>query len=355
MYVYLYLNDNLKKHITGDLKTKWDLFFNSPDINALRKKITLDTQKAIATRGASGKVLEALFKEQPNLLGGSADLGPSNKTFVKGFSESGKGSMGRNIHFGIREHAMGAIQNGMAYYGGLVPFGATFFVFMDYMRPAIRIAALGGLHTVYVFTHDSFFVGEDGPTHQPVEHLAAARAIPNLHVLRPADAEETKEAWLYALQRTTGPTMLSLTRQNLPHITGSKAVELHRGAYVIRDGGQKPDVVVLASGSEVHVSLEAAEMLEKAGIQARVVSFPSWEAFNAQDADYRKEVLCHGTPKVVVEAGVRMGWEQYVGGHALYITMEHFGTSAPAKVLAEEYGFTRKKIAEKITAFLANK
>ncbi len=345
-----------KASITGEKMAKWKAFFSAPDIEALRKKLpAFDPAKAVATRSAGGKILEALFRELPNLAGGSADLGPSNKSFVKGFSESGRGKTGRNIHFGIREHAMGSIQNGMAYYGGIIPYSATFLAFLDYMRPPVRLAALARLHTIYSFTHDSIFVGEDGPTHQPVEHVASARAIPNLTVIRPADAEETKEAWLAAIGRTEGPTMLSLTRQDLPVIAREPergAENLHRGAYIVKEPSGKPDIVILASGSEVHISIAAAEALESEGIKARVLSFPSWELFDAQPHAYRMEVLAHGTPKAVVEAGIRMGWEKYAGPHALYITMERFGESAPAKVLAEQYGFTKENIVKKVAEFL---
>jgi transketolase len=345
-----------KASLSGEKLARWNSFFSIPDINVLRTKLpAFDQAKAVATRSASGKILESLFREMPNLIGGSADLGPSNKSFVKGFSESGRGAIGRNIHFGIREHAMGSIQNGMAYYGGIIPYTATFLAFLDYMRPPVRLAALGKLHAIYVFTHDSFFVGEDGPTHQPVEHVASARAIPNLNVIRPADAEETREAWLAAIARAKGPTMLSLTRQDLPIIArepGRGAENLHKGAYIVKDAAGKPDIVILASGSEVHISLAAAEELSSKGIKARVVSFPCWELFDEQPSSYRMEVLSHGTPKAIVEAGIRMGWEKYAGPHALYITMETFGTSAPAKVLAEQFGFTKDSIVKKITEFL---
>ncbi|MBN1531178.1 MAG: transketolase [Spirochaetes bacterium] len=346
------------REITGDKKALWDRYFTAPAIDALRQKLPVfDPQKPIATRAASGKILEALFREMPNLVGGSADLGPSNNTLVKGYDETGRGTVGRNIHFGIREHAMGSIQNGIAYYGGFIPYSATFFTFMDYMRPAVRIAAIGGLQAVYVFTHDSVFVGEDGPTHQPVEHLAAARAIPNLDVVRPADAEETREAWLHALGRTEGPTLLALSRQNLPVLrsNGSSPRDLARGAYVLRGTDGDPDVVILASGSEVSISLEAAEILATEGIAARVVSFPSWEIFDRQPAEYRMAVLGHGIPKAVVEAGIRMGWDRYAGVHALYITRDDFGESAPYKVLAERYGFTGQGVAERIRGFVKKK
>ncbi len=345
-----------KASVQGETLARWNHFFGSPDINELRKKLPVfDPAKAVATRSASGKILESLFKELPNLAGGSADLGPSNKSFVKGFSESGKGAIGRNIHFGIREHAMGAIQNGMAYYGGIIPFSATFLAFLDYMRPPVRLAALGQLRTVYVFTHDSLFVGEDGPTHQPVEHVASARAIPNLNVIRPADAEETKEAWLSAVSRKKGPTMLSLTRQDLPILSrgaGNGAEGLHRGAYIVKETEGKPDIVIIASGSEVHIAVAAAEELSGKDIRARVVSFPCWELFDEQTAKYRAEVLPHGIPKCVVEAGIRMGWDQYAGPHALYITMEQFGASGPAKALAEHFGFTKDNIVKRVVEFL---
>jgi transketolase len=219
----------------------------------------------------------------------------------------------------------------------------------------VRLAALAGLHAVYVFTHDSIFVGEDGPTHQPVEHVASARAIPNLYVIRPADAEETKEAWLAALARTDGPTMLSLTRQDLPILArdaGNRADSLHKGGYIIRDCEGKPDIVILATGSEVHISVKAAGELKEKGIAARVVSLPCWELFDAQTAKYRMDVLAHGTPKCIVEAGIRMGWDRYAGPHALYITMEGFGTSGPAKAVAAKFGFTVENIVTKVAEFL---
>lgn len=348
------------RRLTGETKDRWERHFAAPDTTALRRTLPrFETGKSIATRAAGGSVLEVLFRELPGIAGGSADLGPSNKTFVKGFTETGRGRVGRNIHFGIREHAMAALQNGMAYYGGFIPYSSTFLSFMDYMRPPIRLAALAKLQTVYVFTHDSLFVGEDGPTHQPVEHIAAARCIPNLAVIRPADAEETREAWLAALARTTGPTMLCLTRQNVPVLAregAAAAVEnLARGAYVVRDCAGAPAVIILASGSEVHVAVAAAEELAAGGIAARVVSFASWELFDEQPAAYRSQILSHGTPKVVVEAGARQGWERYAGNHACYITMDGFGESAPAGELAKKYGFTKENVTAKVKAFLASK
>ncbi len=335
--------------LKGEADAKWRAFFTAPDVKALTPKLPLfKAGEKVATRSAGGKMLEALFREMPNIVGGSADLGPSNKSFVKGYGESGKGKVGRNIHFGIREHAMGAIQNGIAYYGGFLPYSATFFVFVDYMRPPVRLAALAGLQAIYVYTHDSLFVGEDGPTHQPVEHLAAVRAIPNLTVLRPADAEETREAWLAALANTAGPTALLLTRQDIPVLdrAGADGVEnLQRGAYIVHNPDKAPAIVILASGSEVHISVEAAKKLTAEGIPARVVSFPSWELFEKQDASYRDRVLGPaGTRRAVVETGLAMGWERYAGEGALCITMERFGESAPADRLAEKYGFTAANI-----------
>ena len=347
-------NTNFDNLVNSELKIKWDNFFSEVDIKKVRTNLpTYNTGDSVATRSAGGKVLETIFKTVDNFLGGSADLGPSNKTFVKGFSESGKNQIGRNIHYGIREHAMGAIQNGIAYYGGLISFSATFFVFMDYLRPAIRIAALGGLQSIYVFTHDSFFVGEDGPTHQPVEHLAAARTIPNLTVLRPADAEETGEAWIAALENTTGPTMLALSRQNLPVLKKATNVSnVSKGAYIIQDCDKDIDIILMASGSEVSLIVEVANELEKEGKNVRVVSFPSWELFEKQSKEYKQSVLPHKVKKCVVEAGLKMGWEKYAGNHGLYITMNNYGSSAPAEKLAEKFGFTKENILTKVNEFL---
>lgn len=345
------------REITGEKKEKWDRFFTPCAIDDLRKSMpSFETGKSIATRSAGGEMLAALFEKLPNFVGGSADLGPSNKTSVKGISVSGKGKVGRSIHFGVRENAMGSIQNGIAFYGGFIPFSATFLVFMDYMRPALRLAALSNLQTIYVFTHDSIFVGEDGPTHQPVEHLASARAIPNLNVIRPCDAEETREAWLAALENRTGPTLLALSRQNLPVLKRtdeSKASNLCKGAYVVHDY-EKPDCVIFASGSEVHISIEAAELLfQEKRIKARVVSFPCWEFFDKQDNDYKNSILSDDIPKIVVEAGIKMGWEKYSGKDALFITVEGFGQSAPQKDLADFYGFTQEQIRDEIVEYLS--
>ncbi|MGV7929108.1 MAG: transketolase [Spirochaetota bacterium] len=344
------------KKVKGELKKRWDRFFDAVDADSLRGALPVfETGKSVATRSAGGKVLEALFRELPNIVGGSADLAPSNKSFVKGYNETGRGAIGRNIHFGIREHAMGAIQNGIAYYGGFIPYSATFFVFMDYMRPPVRLAALSRLRSIYVFTHDSFFVGEDGPTHQPVEHLAVARAIPGLTVIRPADAEETREAWLAALSGEAGPTAILLTRQDIPVLErgADGARGLHRGAYVLWDPKRALDIIFLASGSEVHIALEAAKELEASGIGARVVSFPSWEMFEKQPGGYRESVLPAAVGRrAVIEAGLSMGWERYAGAGALYVTLERFGASAPAQVLAGRFGFTKDNIMARVRSYL---
>lgn len=338
--------------MNGGMSSRWNAFFTAPDIEKMRALLpSFKAGEKLATRAAGGKMLEVLYKELPNFLGGSADLSPSNKTHVKNMSESGHGKVGRVIHYGVRENAMGSIQNGIAYYGGFINFSATFFVFMDYMRPAVRMAALSGLQSIYIYTHDSIFVGEDGPTHQPVEHLAVSRAIPNLNVIRPCDAEETREAWLAALARRNGPTMLVLSRQNLTVMErdeNSSALNLHKGGYVIYGKGN-PDVVILSSGSEVGVSVEAAKILEKENkIKVRVVSFPCWELFNEQAEEYRKSVVPDNVKKVVVEAGIRMGWEKYSGDNALFITVDEFGRSAPEAALADYFGFTPAKIADRI-------
>ena len=299
----------------------------------------------MATRQASGKVLNAIAPALPLLLGGSADLAPSNNTYLKGLGDFSKGNFGgRNFHFGVREHGMAAILNGMAL-GGLLPYGGTFMVFSDYARPAIRLAAIMGVHSIFVFTHDSIFLGEDGPTHQPVEHLPALRAIPNLCVIRPADANETAVAWRVAIERRDGPVALALTRQGLPVIdrsTYASAEGLTRGGYILADApGKAPEIVLIASGSEVPVALETYEKLTTEGIATRVVSLPSWDLFEKQPQEYRDEVLPPTvTARLAIEAVVPLGWERYVGTRGAVIAMNRFGASAPYKVLAEKFGFT---------------
>jgi len=299
-------------------------------------------------------VLNAIAARVPELIGGSADLAGSNSTLVKGADEVGPGNLGgRNLYFGIREHAMGAILSGMALHGGFIPYGATFLVFSDYMRPPMRLAAMMGLRIVYVFTHDSIGVGEDGPTHQPVEMLAALRVIPNLTVIRPCDAAETGEAWRAALRNTRGPTALILTRQKLPWLDRTRfapASGLQRGAYVIAEAkGGRPDAIMLASGSEVSLILEAQRRLDSDGIAVRVVSMPSMELFAAQEATYRDAVL---PPEVrhrlAVEAAVSMPWHRWVGDAGQIIAMDRFGASAPAKRLFETFGFTVDNVVDRV-------
>ncbi len=311
----------------------------------------------LATRAASGKALNAFALRIPELIGGSADLAPSNKTIIDGAEDFQKGSCGgRNIRFGVREHAMGAILNGMALHRGVRPYGGTFLVFADYMRPAIRLAALMKLAVIYVFTHDSIAVGEDGPTHQPVEQLASLRTIPGLTVIRPADANETVEAWRQALAGTDGPTALVLSRQKLPVLpkAAQKDARLDRGAYVLVEAENGADLILIASGSEVHLALNAAERLQKEnGIGVRVVNMPSWELFEKADSDYRRTIFpSEGMLRLAVEAGIGMGWERYVGDAGAVIAINRFGASAPGGVVMERFGFTVDNVVEKAMALL---
>lgn len=310
---------------------------------------------SVATRKSSGQALESLMGAIPNIIGGSADLAGSNCVgFADYDSFSKENRSGRQLNFGIREHAMGAILNGLCYHGGVRPFGATFLVFSDYMRPAIRLAALSKLNPIYVFTHDSIFVGEDGPTHQPVEHLAALRCIPNVTVIRPAHGVESSVAWEAALQNKTGPTALCLTRQGLPipaQEDQAKARGVLKGAYCA-EGTE--GLTVLATGSEVSLAVQVRALLATKNIQSRVVSMPSWELFEAQDEAYRSSVLGDG-PRVAIEAGVGLGWERYVGDRGLVICMESFGTSAPGGVAAKHFGFDAEAIVEnRILPWLAS-
>jgi transketolase len=306
--------------------------------------------ESVATRSASGKVLEALAPAMPTLVGGSADLAPSNNTYLSGLGDfQADEPGGRNLRFGVREHAMGGILNGMAVHGGLFVFGGTFFVFSDYMRPAIRLAALSRLPVVYIFTHDSIGLGEDGPTHQPIEHLASLRAMPGLVTVRPSDAAETAVAWQAALERRNGPTALVLTRQKLPVLDRTRlapAEGLLRGGYVLREAAAgNPDVILIATGSEVEIALEAAVALDERGVSARVVSLPSWELFEAQETAYRQAVLPDRiVGRVVVEAASPFGWERYAGNEGAIIGIEHFGASAPGDVLYREFGITADRV-----------
>lgn len=307
--------------------------------------------ESFATRESSGKVLNAIAEKIPALIGGDADLSCSTNTFLKNFgSFEGQEGKGRNIHYGVREHAMASIANGIAYHGGLKNFVATFFCFADYMKPAIRLAAMNQLPVTYVFTHDSIGLGEDGPTHQPVEHLLSLRAIPNLWVLRPCDAEETREAWKMALERKDGPVALVLTRQKVANLDRgsalSSAVGLKKGGYILAEAkGGAPQAILIATGSEVGLALQAKEKLEQKGVPTRVVSLPSWELFEAQAPAYRESVLPASVKnRVSIEAGVTMGWSRYVGDTGKSIGVDRFGASAPAPVIYEKFGITADAI-----------
>lgn len=339
----------LERRLAGRLPQGWDI--DLPEFPA--------DAKGDATRNASGKVLNALAARLPELLGGSADLAPSNKTWIKGSESFQPGrAEARNFHFGVREHGMASVVNGMVLFGGLIAYGGTFLVFSDYMRPAIRLSALAGYPSIWVFTHDSIGVGEDGPTHQPIEHLAALRAIPSLVTIRPCDANETREAWISAVARRDGPTALIFTRQNLPVLDRAvfaKAENLHRGAYVLADFGEGvPQIILMASGSEVSLILTAGERLAAEGVNVRLVSFPSWELFEAQDEDYRESVLPSGIqPRIAIEAGIGMGWERWVGDHGKIISIEKFGASAPYQVIYQQYGLTPENIIRTASELLA--
>ena len=307
-----------------------------------------DAGSSLATRAASGALFGEIAGKVPGFVGGSADLVESTKTVIDHGSRFSKDDRAaRDLAFGIREHAMATVTNGLALHGGLRPYGATFFVFSDYMRPAVRLGALMGAPSIWVWTHDSVFLGEDGPTHQPIEHLASLRAMPNLWVIRPADANETVGAWEMALNRTDGPTAIVLTRQGVPVLEGTG--EVSSGGYVLRQGS---DAVIVATGSEVHVALAAAEILEEEGRSVRVVSLPCLEAFRAQPAEYRSSVLGEGIPRISLEAGSTFGWGDIVGSDGLSIGIDRFGASAPAKVIAEQFGFTGPAVAARIRPLL---
>jgi transketolase len=340
-----------KRAMSGELPAGWDRDIPTFPAGA----------KGMATRAASGTVLNAIAPHLPTLIGGSADLAPSTKTLIKDTGDFKADDYGqRNMHFGVREHAMGGIINGMALHGGLIPYGSTFLIFSDYMRPTIRLAAMMGLKVIYVLTHDSIGLGEDGPTHQPIEQLASLRAIPHLIVIRPADANETAQAWRFAIEHTGGPVALALTRQNLPTLDRDKyapADGLSRGAYVLSDTEeQKPDVILMASGSEVHVVLEAAEKIRERGISARVVNMASWELFDQQPNHYRDSVLPpERVARVAIEAGVPQGWHRYVGDRGKVLAIDRFGASAPYTVLFEKFGFTADRVAKEALALINTK
>jgi transketolase len=309
-----------------------------------------DDVSSISTREASGKVMNAIADSVPNLIGGSADLAPSTLTILNSEGHIGPGNFdGRNLHFGVREHAMGAVANGIAVHGGAIPYASTFLIFSDYLRPALRLSALMEQQVIYVFTHDSIALGEDGPTHQPVEHLMSLREMPGLAVIRPADAIETAVAWQVALERSEGPTALALSRQNLPVLDrDAPAHEAARGGYVLWESeGSDPQVIIIATGAEVHIALEAAKALDADGERARIVSMPSWELFEAQTKEYRDAVLPPShRARLSVEAGATNGWARYVGLDGASIGMSTFGASAPGGVLLERFGFTAARVVE---------
>jgi transketolase len=318
--------------------------------------------KPLATRAAGGQVMNALAKYIPNLIGGSADLNPSTNTALKGMGDfqpaefggpSSQGAVGgvwgyagRNMAFGVREHAMGAAVNGMAAHGAVLPFSATFLVFSDYMKPSIRLGALSQLKCFYVFTHDSVGVGEDGPTHEPIEQIAGLRAIPGLNLMRPADATETAECWAVAIERK-GPTLFALTRQNVPHLDRSKAknIDVSKGAYILAEPDGKPDVILIGTGSEVSLCMKAYQKLADYGVKARVVSMPSWFLFQAQDEAYRESILPKAQKKrVTVEAAATFGWDRWAGDEGTIIGVDHYGASAPGNEILEHFGFTAEHV-----------
>jgi len=361
-----------------ELLKEWDRLMSSKPPGGWDKGIPIFSPdpKGVATRSAGGQVMNAIGPRLSCLIGGSADLNPSTNTALKGLGnfqppQSGGqevqgavpgpwGYGGANIAFGVREHAMGSILNGVALHGGLIPYGSTFLVFSDYMRPAIRLASLMKLHVIYVFTHDSIALGEDGPTHQPIEHLSSLRAIPGLTVIRPADANETTEAWKVAVEHQRGPVALIMTRQVVPVIDRSKyspASGVCKGAYILADSGEtKPEIILIATGSEVHPALEAYEKARAEGIKARVVNMASWELFEQQPENYRSEVLPpQNRKRISIEAGSTHGWHKYIGLDGDAIGIDHFGASAPGKVLLEKFGFTSENILNRIKALLVRK
>jgi transketolase len=344
---YPELAEEWRRALRGEMPDGWD-----------RDIPTWKAGEGLATRQAGGKALNAIAARVPWLMGGDGDLSVSTSTALKDAgSFDGQSGAGRNFHFGVREHAMGAIANGMAYHGGVRPFAATFFVFSDYMRPAVRLAALNELPVIFVWTHDSIGLGEDGPTHQPIEHLMSLRAMPHVSVIRPCDANETAEAWRWAMVHGEGPVALVLSRQKLSVLDRSRlgaASGLARGAYVLADAdGGTPQAIIIATGSEVHVALGAQQLLAKDGIRARVVSMPCWETFAAQSAEYRDSVLPPSvSARVSVEAGVTFGWSQWIGDAGIAIGVDRFGSSAPGETNMEKFGFTPENVARAVRALL---
>lgn len=333
-----------------ELAKEWEVWFSGKvEKDLLNDENFWSFEKKMATRAASGEVINRLAKAVPNFIGGSADLAPSNKTYIKDGGDFSKENRdGRNLHFGVREHAMASIANGMYLHGGLKVFVSTFFVFSDYMKPSMRLAALMNLPITYVLTHDSIGVGEDGPTHEPIEQLAALRSIPNMTVFRPADAKETAAAWYYAITKEDGPVSLVLSRQTLPlyNETGKEAL---KGAYILKDAKDKnPDIILMATGSEVELIYEASKVLEQKGIKVRVVSIPSIEVFEKQSKEYKEEVLpSNVTKRLAVEAASSFGWHKYLGFDGDMLSIDHFGASAPGDVLFKEFGFTVENLVKK--------
>ncbi len=369
--VYKYQKERIEKG--KKIEEEWNKLFEAyrekyPElaeelIRAFKKDWGKEYRKSIpfftdpmATRQASGKVLNSIAKHIPMMVGGSGDLSESNNTYLNGLGDFlAENPKGRNIHYGVREHAMGSILNGMAYHGGILPYGGTFLVFSDYMRPSIRLAAMSKLQVIYVFTHDSIGLGEDGPTHQPIEQLSSLRLIPNLWVIRPADANEVAVAWDMAIQRKDGPTALIFTRQKLPIIDRSKhpsAEGIRKGAYIISECDGDPDIIIMASGSEVHPALKAKEILQREGIRVRVINMASFEVFELQEEEYKNHLLSKNIKRrVAVEAGRSLCWYKYVGLEGFAIGLENFGMSAPGDVLMEHFGFTGERIARRIKEF----
>ncbi|CAM3010448.1 transketolase [Hathewaya histolytica] len=333
-----------------ELAKEWDKHFNQDLTEFINNEDLWNHESSVATRAASGTIINKLTKLMPNLFGGSADLAPSNNTNMKGLGEFSKEDRnGANIHFGVREHAMAAIGNGIVIHGGLRSFVATFFVFSDYMKASMRLSALMKLPLTYVLTHDSIGVGEDGPTHEPIEHLVALRSIPNFTVFRPADARETTAAWVASMERKDGPTGLVLSRQKLPLLEGT-GKEALKGAYILKEAEKEtPDVILMASGSEVSLIFEAEKELREKGISARVISMPSWELFEEQGEEYKEKVLPKNVRnRVAVEAASSMGWHKYVGLDGDIISMDTFGASAPGNILFEKFGFTVENVVETV-------
>ncbi len=341
----------LRRRIAGDLPAGWDAGLK-----------TYKPGESLATRNASQEAIQALAATLPELFGGAADLSESNLTDVKGAEDFGPDEAGRNLRFGVREHAMGGAANGIAYHGGFLPYCATFLNFSDYMRGSVRLAAMSGLHVIYVWTHDSIGLGEDGPTHQPVEHYAALRAMPNLWFMRPGDANETAAAWAAAVERRGGPIALSLTRQKLPTLPGTAELAgagVRRGGYVLRKSGGGPnglegrgpdgntELILIATGSELSLAMGAADLLERDGHPTRVVSLPCWELFEAQDQAYRDAVLPPDVrARVGIETGSSLGWDRWTGDRGAIIALDHFGASAPAQTIFEKFGFTAERVAD---------